>query len=315
MVPESMADLANENEQLRSERDLLRRRLAAVEETFMRTVEESQEEILAMNDALARTNAQLRELDQMKDAFLSMVTHELRTPLTVISGITEMLETGIYGELTNEQAEHIRQIGAQAGRLRHLVNDLLDLSKIEAGMMKLHREAISPRSMGEEVIEQLIAYAAQSGVILRNQISPSLPDVDCDGRRIEHVLINLISNAIKFTPHGGQVTLSAENFGKYVRFCVADTGSGIPAEALPRVFDKFFQVHTSTETGLKGTGLGLAIVKHIVGLHGGEVSCQSEIGRGSRFFFTLPTAERKSSGPLGMPVTNQELEPESTPGL
>jgi len=138
-------DLATENEQLRSERDLLRRRLAAVEETFMRTVEESQEEILAMNDALARTNARLRELDQMKDAFLSMVTHELRTPLTVISGLTEMLETGIYGEMTSDHAAHIRQIGAQSARLRHLVNDLLDLSKIEAGMMKLHPEVVSQR--------------------------------------------------------------------------------------------------------------------------------------------------------------------------
>lgn len=300
-----MSDLATENEQLRSERDLLRRRLAAVEETFMRTVEESQEEILAMNDALARTNAQLRELDQMKDAFLSMVTHELRTPLTVISGITEMLETGIYGELTNEQAEHLRQIGTQAGRLRHLVNDLLDLSKIEAGMMKLHREAISPRSMGEEVIEQLIAYAAQSGVILRNQISANLPDVDCDGRRIEHVLINLISNAIKFTPHGGQVTLSAATDERKIRFCVADTGSGIPKDALPRVFDKFFQVHTNTETGLKGTGLGLAIVKHIVELHRGDVGCESEMGHGSRFYFSLPMAERKSNGTQGQSVVNQ----------
>ena len=288
-----MTDLVTENEQLRSERDLLRRRLADVEETFTRTVEESQEEILAMNDALARTNAQLRELDQMKDAFLSMVTHELRTPLTVISGITEMLETGIYGELTGEQAEHIRQIGAQAARLRHLVNDLLDLSKIEAGMMKLHPEVVSPRSMGEEVIEQLIAYAAQSGVILRNQVRSNLPDVFCDVRRIEHVLINLISNAIKFTPHGGQVTITAAPIDHLVQFCVADTGSGIPAEALPRVFDKFFQVHTSTETGIKGTGLGLAIVKHIVELHGGEVSCRSEIGQGSRFFFTLPIAEQR----------------------
>lgn len=282
-------DFIEENRQLRSERDLLRRRLAEVEETFTRTVQESQEEILAMNDALAQTNAQLRELDRMKDAFLSMVTHELRTPLTVISGITEMLETGIYGDLTPEQAEHIRQIGAQAHRLRHLVNDLLDLSKIEAGMMKLHRELIAPRSIVEAVLEQLITFAAQAGVILRNQVSPHLPEVYCDGRRIEHVLINLISNAIKFTPQGGQVTMTAEKGDRQVRFCVADNGSGIPTEALPRIFDKFFQVHTSTETGIKGTGLGLAIVKHIVELHGGEVAVESEMGRGSRFYFSLPT--------------------------
>lgn len=288
-----MSDLAEENRQLRSERDLLRRRLAEVEETFTRTVQDSQREILAMNETLAETNAQLRELDRMKDAFLSMVTHELRTPLTVISGITEMLETGIYGDMTREQAEHIRQIGSQAGRLRQIVNDLLDLSKIEAGMMKLHREANSPRSMVEVVLEPLITYAAQAGVILRNRVGSNLPEVHCDERRIEHVLINLISNAIKFTPHGGQVTITAEAVGQQVRFCVSDTGSGIPAEALPRIFDKFYQVHTSTETGIKGTGLGLAIVKHIVELHGGEVSVRSQIGSGSCFFFTLPAIARK----------------------
>ena len=281
-------DNGEEIQQLREERNLLRRRLAEVEQTFLRTVQESQQEILAMNDALAETNAQLRELDRMKDAFLSMVTHELRTPLTVISGITEMLETGIYGDLTPEQTEHIRQIAAQASRLRRLVNDLLDLSKIEAGMMKLHREAVSPRFLVEAVLEQLITVAAQAAVVFRNQVSPLLPDLYCDIHRIEHVLINLISNAIKFTPHGGQVAISAETTERSIVFCVADTGSGIPADALPRIFDKFYQVHTSTETGIRGTGLGLAIVKHIVELHGGDVDVESEMGKGSRFFFRLP---------------------------
>jgi signal transduction histidine kinase len=281
-------DPGEEIQQLREERNLLRRRLAEVEQTFLRTVQESQQEILAMNDALAETNAQLRELDRMKDAFLSMVTHELRTPLTVISGITEMLETGIYGDLTPEQTEHIRQIAAQASRLRRLVNDLLDLSKIEAGMMKLHREAVSPRFLVEAVLEQLITVAAQAAVVFRNQVSPLLPDLYCDIHRIEHVLINLISNAIKFTPHGGQVTVSAQTTDRSIVFCVADTGSGIPPDALPRIFDKFYQVHTSTETGLKGTGLGLAIVKHLVELHGGDVYVESEMGKGSRFYFRLP---------------------------
>jgi len=298
-----------EIDQLRGERDLLRRRLAEVEQTFTRTVQESQEEILAMNDALAETNAQLRELDRMKDAFLSMVTHELRTPLTVISGITEMLETGIYGDLTPEQSEHIRQIAAQASRLRRLVNDLLDLSKIEAGMMKLHREAVAPRSVVEAVLEQLLTVAAQAGVIFRNQVSPLLPDLYCDARRIEHVLINLISNAIKFTPHGGQVTISATIREQAIVFCVADTGSGIPPEALPRIFDKFYQVHTSTETGIKGTGLGLAIVKHLVELHGGSVNVESELGRGSRFFFRLPLALPS----LSAPPDEADLSPHSGP--
>lgn len=280
--------LREENQRLRSERDLLRRRLAEVEANFLRTVDESQREILAMNDALTHANAQLQELDRMKDAFLSIVTHELRTPLTVISGITEMFEAGIYGELTVEQFEHLRQIALQAHRLRQLVNDLLDLSKMEAGMMRLRREMLDPHSLIAAVVEQLALVAAQAGVHLSIQASYDLPEVNCDGQRIEQVLSNLISNAIKFTPPGGHVTITAREESGNVRFLVADTGRGIPEEALPRVFDKFFQVQSSTESGAKGTGLGLAIVKHLVELHGGEAGVVSEAGQGSQFFFTLP---------------------------
>ncbi|MCI0339369.1 MAG: HAMP domain-containing histidine kinase [Acidobacteria bacterium] len=290
-----MNDLLEENQRLRGERDLLRRKLAEVEENFLRTVQESQQEILVINEALAQANSQLQELDRMKDAFLSMVTHELRTPLTAISGITEMLETGIYGELTREQAEHISQIATQATRLRQLVNDLLDLSKMEAGMMKLRREMFDPRSLVEAVIEQLTTLAQRSSVLLRNHVLQDLPEAYCDGRRIEQVLTNLVTNAIKFTPPGGQVIITGESRvlteGVKIFLCVADTGQGIPPEALPRIFDKFFQVQSSTETRTKGTGLGLAIVKHIVELHGGEVSVESQLGKGSRFFFSLRTTD------------------------
>ncbi|MGE0103779.1 MAG: sensor histidine kinase [Blastocatellales bacterium] len=285
-----MNEMAGENEQLRRERDLLRRRLAEVEENFIRTVNDSQREILAMNEALAEANAQLQELDRMKDAFLSMVTHELRTPLTVISGVAEMLETGIYGQLTEAQSDGIRQIASQAARLRQLVNDLLDLSKIEAGMLKLRRDYHDPRTLVETVIGQYISYAAQSGVILRSTVPEGLPEVWCDHQRIEQVLVNLVSNAVKFTPNGGQVTFSAEAADRMVRLCVSDTGKGIPEDALPRIFNRFFQVQTSTESGTKGTGLGLAIVRHIVELHGGEVTVESRVGQGSRFCFTLPTS-------------------------
>src|SRR5262245_53299102 len=189
-----MDALYEDNQRLRGERDLLRRRLAEVEENFRRTVEGSQQEILAINEALATANSQLQELDRMKDAFLSMVTHELRTPLTVISGITEMLETGIYGQLTTDQAEHIRQIASQSMRLRQLVNDLLDLSKMEAGMIELRREILDPGSLVEMAIRQLSTMAAQSEVILRNQTGSDLPGVYGDSRRIEQVLTNLIIN-------------------------------------------------------------------------------------------------------------------------
>ncbi|MEO6723846.1 MAG: histidine kinase dimerization/phospho-acceptor domain-containing protein, partial [Blastocatellia bacterium] len=203
-------ELREENRRLRGERDLLRRRLAEVEESFLHTVNDSQREILAMNDALAAANTQLQDLDRMKDVFLSMVTHELRTPLTVIGGTTEMLEAGIYGELTDRQSEMIRQIALQAHRLRQLVNDLLDLSKMEAGMIGLRREMLDPHSLAAATVEQLATVAAQAGVTLRNQVGYGLPEVNCDGQRIEQVLTNLVSNAIKFTPASGQVTIFAQ---------------------------------------------------------------------------------------------------------
>lgn len=282
-------------EVLQAERDLLRRRLAEVEASFLHTIEESQREVLRMNEALAAANARLAELDRMKDAFLSMVTHELRTPLTVIAGISEMLEAGIYGALTGQQAEHINQISAQAARLRELVNDLLDLSKLEAGMMKLRRARLDSHLVAQGAMQQLVTLADSRQIELFNRVAPGLPAVDGDGQRIEQVLINLLSNAIKFTPARGTVTLTADALPDAVRLHVTDTGRGIAPDALPHIFDKFFQVQSNTETGARGTGLGLAIVKQIVELHGGEVGVESVLGRGSRFWFTLPRAAVKSA--------------------
>lgn len=287
-MPLNLEQLQEENQRLRSERDLLRRRLSEVETSFLRTVNDAQAEILSMNEALAQANAQLQELDRMKDAFLSMITHELRTPLTVISGVTEMLGEGIYGALSSEQAKQLAQIGEQAARLRQLVNNLLDLSKIEAGMLKLRRAWLNPRALVETVVEQLQPLAEKSGVALAHNVSPALPEVNCDGPRLEQVLTNLIANALKFTSPGGVVTISAQLAHAALCFCVTDTGCGIAPEAQPFIFNKFFQVHSHSEAQAWGTGLGLAIVKHLVELHGGQVSVKSTPGEGSQFCFTLP---------------------------
>jgi two-component system, NarL family, sensor histidine kinase BarA len=287
-MPLNLEQLQEENQRLRSERDLLRRRLSEVETSFLRTVNDAQAEILSMNEALAQANAQLQELDRMKDAFLSMITHELRTPLTVISGITEMLSEGIYGELSSEQTKQIAQIGEQAARLRQLVNNLLDLSKMEAGMLKLRRAWLTPLALVETVVEQLRPLAEKSDITLAHNVSPTLPEANCDSQRIEQVLTNLIANALKFTPPGGAVTVSAQLDYAALRFCVTDTGCGIAPEAQPFIFNKFFQVHSHTEAQAKGTGLGLAIVKHLVELHGGQVGVKSAPGEGSQFCFTLP---------------------------
>jgi two-component system sensor histidine kinase ChiS len=276
--------LPEDNQRLREERDLLRRRLAELEEGFAR----SNQEVFEMNEALVQMNARLSELDRMKDTFLSMITHELRTPMTAMIGLAENLEAGVYGSLNATQTENLRKIIESGGRLRQLVNDLLDLSKMESGMMRLQREPLDPRTLVEAVIYQLESLAEAGTVKLVNRVGYDLPEVDCDGQRIEQVLTNLISNALKFTPPTGTVTITATTQEQFVVFTVADTGCGIPSEAQAHIFDKFIQLHPNRDDRTKGTGLGLAIVRHLVELHGGTVSVESEVGQGSRFSFSLP---------------------------
>lgn len=277
-------DLLEENQRLREERDLLRRRLAELEEGFAR----SNQEVFEMNEALVEMNSRLSELDRMKDTFLSMITHELRTPMTAMIGLAENLEAGVYGSLNETQTENLRKIIESGGRLRQLVNDLLDLSKMESGMMRLQREPLDPRTLVEAVIYQLESLAEASGVQLINRVGYDLPEVDCDGQRIEQVLTNLISNALKFTPPQGTITITAVTQEDAVIFTVTDTGCGIPSDAQARIFDKFIQLHPNRDDRTKGTGLGLAIVRHLVELHGGTVGVESEVGQGSRFSFSLP---------------------------
>lgn len=284
-------DVLEENQRLREERDLLRRRLAELEEGFAR----SNQEVFEMNEALVQMNARLSELDRMKDTFLSMITHELRTPMTAMIGLAENLEAGVYGPLNETQTENLRKIIESGGRLRQLVNDLLDLSKMESGAMRLQREPLDPRTLVEAVIYQLESLAEAGAVKLINRVGYDLPEVDCDGQRIEQVLTNLISNALKFTPPEGTVTITATTHDQFVVFTVTDTGCGIPPESQAHIFDKFIQLHPNRDDRTKGTGLGLAIVRHLVELHGGTVGVTSEVGQGSRFSFTLPIYQPRTA--------------------
>ena len=277
-------DLLEDNQRLREERDLLRRRLTALEEDFSR----SNREVFEMNEALVQANARLSELDRLKDTFLSLITHELRTPMTAMMGLAENLEAGVYGPLNETQTETLHKIIESGGRLRQLVNDLLDLSKMESGMMRLQREPLDPRALVEAVLYQLASLAEAGAVKLINRVGYDLPEVDCDGQRVEQVLTNLISNALKFTPPEGSVTVTAVAQEAFVVFRVTDTGCGIPKESQAHIFDKFIQLHPNRDDRTKGTGLGLTIVRHLVELHGGSVGIESEVGQGSRFSFSLP---------------------------
>ncbi|HLN63281.1 MAG TPA: ATP-binding protein, partial [Symbiobacteriaceae bacterium] len=228
-----------------------------------------------------------RKLEQMRTDFVSNVTHELRTPLTSINGFAETLLEGALDD--PETARHfVGIIKRESEHLGRLIEDILDLSRIEGGKWKVKKEWLHLAELAEETAGRLASKAESLGVDLRIEVSSDLPAIQGDPGRLAQVMLNLVDNALKYTPAGGSVTVAAEDLGQSVRVKVIDTGAGIPKIDLPRLFERFYRVDKARSRATGGTGLGLSIVKHIVEAHGGSVGVESEIGEGSTFYFTLP---------------------------
>jgi two-component system phosphate regulon sensor histidine kinase PhoR len=231
----------------------------------------------------------LKQLEKIRQDFVANVSHELRTPLTTIKGYTETL---LDGALKEEVAPQFLQIiQKHADRLTKIVEDLLILSKIETKEFQLKMEVISLPNLVDDIIEFVQESAENKKISLsRNEIPLSLA-VKGDRSRLEQILINLLDNAIKYTPEGGRVVVSAvERDSGEIQFSVEDNGIGIPREDLSRIFERFYRVDKDRSKELGGTGLGLSIVKHLVQAHGGRVWVESQMGKGSTFYFTLSTA-------------------------
>jgi len=239
---------------------------------------------------LEQQNTELKRLDKMKDQFLSNTSHELRTPLNGIAGLADALLSGADGPLNPEERKHVRMILQSSKRLSHLVNSLLDFSKIRSQKLELH---IRPFPL-QEVVEVALAFlrpqADEKGIALRMDFPDNLPDVYGDVDKVEQIVTNLLGNAVKFT-HEGTVAVSARQEGMMVKISVKDTGIGISREAQERIFSPFEQADGSTTREFGGTGLGLAISKELVELHHGEIGVISEPGAGSEFYFTLPAGD------------------------
>ncbi len=237
-------------------------------------------------------NAALERVNHLKSQFLATVTHELRTPLhSIISYGALILEGFVEGELTAEQEEHIQFMVRRAEDLSRLVDDMLDLSKIEADRLEVKVEPLALESSLTEVVNQLKPMANNKGLQLTLEVDDSLPMVLADSHRIRQVVINMVSNALKFTEKGG-VTIRCSQLERYemLRISVCDTGIGISPAALDYIFEAFRQADGSTTRRFGGTGLGLTIARKLIELHGGEVSVESIVGQGSTFSFTLPVA-------------------------
>jgi len=241
--------------------------------------------------ALAQVNEELRRLDELKSEFLAMVSHELRTPLTAIIGYSRLVLRQVHGTLTPKQAEYQEAIYRSAQRLSDLINDLLDVSRLEAARIELHPRPTDARQVVEHVLGVVRVAAQAKQIRLVNELDATAPLVQADPTRLHQVLVNLVGNAVKFTPAGGTVRVRGGRQGDQAWIAVEDTGVGIPRDELARIWDPFYQVESPMRRRQGGSGLGLAIVRRLVELHGGLVRAESEgEGRGSRFSFTLPVA-------------------------
>lgn len=230
-----------------------------------------------------------RELDKMKTDFISVVSHELRTPLTSIKGYTDLLLSGAAGDTSELQREFLGIIQGSTTRLSNLINDILDISRIESGRIDIKHEPIDYRKIVADAMRLMHAHADEKQIVMDASLPETMPLVSGDADKVTQVVTNLISNALKYTPHGGWIKVLLEVTGDAsVTTCIADSGIGIGPEDQKRLFQKFFRADNTSTREAGGTGLGLVIAKSIVELLGGAIWVESEVGRGSKFFFTLP---------------------------
>jgi signal transduction histidine kinase len=243
-------------------------------------------QVEARTRQLAAANRQLETANRHKSEFLANMSHELRTPLNSILGFSEVLKMRLFGELNPKQAEYIEDIHASGRHLLALINEILDLAKIEAGRMELEPSRFDVAETLGETLVLMRETAAKQGIGLHLEAGPELGEIRADRRKLKQILLNLLSNALKFTPAGGQVRIIAHSTEAGLEVTCADTGVGIPIEQQAAVFEEFKQVPGGSK--VEGTGLGLALTKRLVTLHGGTIRVRSRPGKGTAFTFTIP---------------------------
>jgi signal transduction histidine kinase len=249
------------------------------------------------NAELERKNAELTHLDELKSDFMATMSHELRTPLTSVIGYSDMLLTGMTGELNEKQAEFVESILRGGETLLSLINDVLDLTKIEAGRLELNKESIDLRAALLSVLPVVRPRAKEKRIRISTFLPTDLPLILADPGKFSQILLNLLTNGIKYTHDNGNVSVEARPLDGFVEIWVNDTGIGISKEDQDKVFQRFTQIDSSATRLQGGTGLGLAIVRELIELHGGSIRLQSKLGKGSSFVFTMPIAS-KPADPL-----------------
>ncbi|NWG04036.1 MAG: response regulator [Syntrophaceae bacterium] len=267
-------------------------------------------------DQLEKANQELRKIDAMKSEFVSVASHELRTPLAAIKNAVQLMLSGKTGEINEHQSKFLSMAERNINRLTNILNDLLNLSRIESGKVELKFQNLELGKVIELTTSALRPQADAKSIQIEVGVQEPLPEVYGDPEKIEQILTNLIGNAIKFTPEGGKIIVSAtplpkgdtSGYGDQVVVSVKDTGIGIPSEHLGAIFEKFHQVEGSLHRSVSGTGLGLAITKGLVEAHQGKIWVESEVEKGSTFTFTLPLAEGERREPHFRYILDKEFQ-------
>jgi len=261
--------------------------------SLQRQLQERNAQLQEQARDLTRTNAELGRAARLKDEFLASMSHELRTPLNAILGMSEVLCDGIYGLLNEQQLKSVRTIEESGRHLLDLINDILDVAKIEASKEELQLAPVSIKAICEASLGLIKQNALKKQLKVSSTLDSMVTVLRADERRLKQILVNLLTNAVKFTPEGGSVGLevSGDMEREAVHFTVWDTGIGIAAEDMERLFQPFVQLNSSLSREHTGTGLGLSLVQRLTEMHGGGVLVESEVGKGSRFTVSLPWRE------------------------
>ncbi len=239
---------------------------------------------------IARDISESKKLEELQNKFVAHVSHELRTPLTAMGEFISILADGIPGELNQAQKDYCKRIGFNIDRLTRIIENLLLISRVDEGKLALEKELVDLGGLVSQVKDNLAPTAARKQISLETDIEDMIPKIYADPNRISQVITNLVANALKFTPNNGQVTIAVRDRESSVELQVRDTGIGISSQDRERIFDRFQQIRRRSEFGRGGTGLGLAISREIVFLHRGSIRVESEVGKGSVFYVTLPKA-------------------------
>lgn len=279
--------------------DVLALRMEELDESMERIKEANfllEEKVRERTKKLTQANRKLRELNKLKSQFLANISHELRTPLNAIMGFTSLLREGIYGEVIPKQKRILERIHTNAEHLLRLINDLLDLSRIEAGKMSLEVEEVNLEKLVQGALSLIEPQLKKKKLKFTLSIEPDLPLMRADPAKVKQILFNLLENSVKFTPEG-EIFLGVKKTKKegkeFVKITVKDTGIGIAQKELKNIFQEFHQVDGSSTRRFGGTGLGLSIVKKLTKLMGGNIKVKSEIGKGSTFKVYLPVKVEK----------------------